>query len=172
MDCINGLGTYVRKAAGSIRRIGVLRMPIVLLITFAVILTVGSAFGQGFLMTQLVVPGAQTQSTYPQGVNVNGAVVGYYTNSSGIWEGFLYSTGTYTALSYPGATGYTRAGGINDSGTVVGDYEVNGDNTIHSYTYAAQEPSRHTTITTACPRRSSVSIRPATRSDPWAETAL
>jgi hypothetical protein len=137
MDCINGLGTYVRKAAGSIRRIGVLRMPIVLLITFAVILTVGSAFGQGFLMTQLVVPGAQTQSTYPQGVNVNGAVVGYYTNSSGIWEGFLYSTGTYTALSYPGATGYTRAGGINDSGTVVGDYEVNGDNTIHSYTYAS-----------------------------------
>jgi hypothetical protein len=89
MDCINGLGTYVRKAAGSIRRIGVLRMPIVLLITFAVILTVGSAFGQGFLMTQLVVPGAQTQSTYPQGVNVNGAVVGYYTNSSGIRASYI-----------------------------------------------------------------------------------
>ena len=79
-----------------------------------------SALGQGFAVTQLNVPGAQTASTFPLGVNDSQAVVGYYTNASGIFEGFLYASGKYTALSYPGATGYTRASGINDSGTVGG----------------------------------------------------
>ena len=86
-------------------------------------------------MTQLNVPGAQTANTWPHGVNTSAQVVGYYVNTSGATVGFLYAGGKYTTLSYPGATGYTRASGINDSGTVVGDYQVNGDNVIHSYTY-------------------------------------
>ncbi len=140
MNYINARASHFEPITGDTPLMRALRwrwVTVLFLAFFALMLAPLSAVGQGFLMTQLVVPGAQAQSIYPQGVNVNGAVVGYYTNSSGLWEGFLYSAGTYTALSYPGATEYTRASGINDSGTVVGDYEINGDNTVHSYTYSA-----------------------------------
>ena len=109
---------------------------LLLLAPIAILFSSRNASAQGFQMTQLIVPGAQSASTFPLGVNTAGAVVGYYTNSSGALEGFLYSSATYTALSYPGATGYTRAGGINDSSIVVGDYQINGDDVIHSYTYS------------------------------------
>lgn len=114
-----------------------LQSTLLTLLSLAMMLTSHHVFAQGFLMTELVVPGAQTESVFPLGVNSSGSVVGYYTNSSGAFEGFLYSGGNYTALSYPGATGYTQATGINDSGTVVGIYQINGDNTLHSYTYSA-----------------------------------
>ncbi len=141
MNCINGHAVDFQPIADSLPR-RTLRprftgLLFLLIFTVIILSSTFSAFGQGFQMTQLIVPGAQTASTFPLGVNVSGSVVGYYTNSSGAWEGFLYSAGTYTAISYPGATAYTRASGINDSGIVVGDYQINGDNVIHSYTYSA-----------------------------------
>jgi hypothetical protein len=102
---------------------------------FLLLLSAQSALGQGFKMTQLNVPNAQTANTWPHGVNASEDVVGYYVNTSGATLGFVYAGGKYTNISYPGATGYTRASGINDSGAVVGDYQVNGDNIIHGYTY-------------------------------------
>ena len=140
MNFIQDRIAYFDALASCICRIRALQLQGVsalFLLPLAMMLWSMNALGQGFQMTELVVPGAQSASTFPLGVNVSGSVVGFYTNSSGALEGFLYSAGTYTAISYPGATAYTRASGINDSGIVVGDYQINGDDIIHSYTYSA-----------------------------------
>ena len=67
------------------------------------------------------------------GINDQGQVVGHYRAAASSEIGFLYSGGTYTAVSYP-SLGYqndrlvsdhawiTRPGAINDSGAIVGTY--------------------------------------------------
>src|SRR5690349_14258750 len=63
------------------------------------------------------VPGAAT--TGAQGINADGAVVGFYVDSGGNQHGFLLSGGTFTTIDYPGALS-TVARGINAQGDIVG----------------------------------------------------
>ena len=65
-------------------------------------------------------PGAM--STMPSGVNDGGVIVGAYLLSSSEVHGFKLQNGTFTTIDFPGAVGASAAVGINNSGTIVGDY--------------------------------------------------
>jgi len=53
----------------------------------------------------LDVPGA-TGGTFAEGINNNGQIVGYYLDSSGVDQGFIYSAGTYVpGIDNPGTLG-------------------------------------------------------------------
>jgi probable HAF family extracellular repeat protein len=60
--------------------------------------------------------GAVTSGAY--GINDNGAIVGYYTDSSGVTHGFLLQGTTYTTMDVPGAAS-TSANDINNAGYIV-----------------------------------------------------
>jgi probable HAF family extracellular repeat protein len=60
--------------------------------------------------------GAVSSGAY--GINDKGAIVGYYTDSSGNMHGFLLQETTYMTLDVPGATG-SSANDINNSGYIV-----------------------------------------------------
>jgi len=80
-------------------------------------------------------PFTTVQNTAAYGINDKGQIVGYYQNSSYTFEGFLYSSGTYTTLYDPSATfdGGTSADGINDKGQIVGYY--GNDSGAHGFLY-------------------------------------
>lgn len=71
--------------------------------------------------------------TVPMSINDAGAVVGYYTDSSGQSHGFLYVNGKWATLDYPKATG-TSLVGISNDGEMVGNASVNGAQTAFVYT--------------------------------------
>jgi len=72
------------------------------------------------------VPGAQPNSTGPNGINDKGLVVGLFSDASGVSHGFLRQGTTYTTIDAPGAT-TTYAFGINNNGTLEGEwYDVAG----------------------------------------------
>jgi hypothetical protein len=74
-----------------------------------------------------------TQSYQPAAVNNDDWVVGRYTKVGGYTLGFLNIPGQATqTIWFPGAGGFTRANGINDSGTVVGDF-FGTDGVYHGY---------------------------------------
>jgi uncharacterized membrane protein len=58
---------------------------------------------------------------FPMGINDAGQLVGTYYVGPGPNAGYLYTSGTYTSIIFPGIS-YTWAFGINDSGDVVGAY--------------------------------------------------
>ena len=58
-------------------------------------------------------------STYVQGINSTGELVGASLNSAGNYNAFLYSNGAMTNLGTLGGT-FSQAFGINSSGQVVG----------------------------------------------------
>jgi len=60
--------------------------------------------------------------TTVSGVNASGLVVGNYTDTNGLNQGFAYLNGTYTTISDPNATVSTYVTGVNDSGQIVGYY--------------------------------------------------
>jgi len=68
-------------------------------------------------------PGS-TGVTVPQAINDLGTTVGYYTDSSGLSQGWVRSlAGDFTQLKDPAAScGCTAAFGINDRGVIVGTY--------------------------------------------------
>jgi hypothetical protein len=74
--------------------------------------------GNGFCF-DIVDPLGPTE-TEAWGVNDSGQIVGWYINSSAIYQGFEYDNGTYTTISCAGWAN-TRAYGINDAGVIVGD---------------------------------------------------
>jgi probable HAF family extracellular repeat protein len=83
-----------------------------------------STTGHGFLLSS----GTYTSFDYPgaaftiaSAINSRGDIVGYYSDTSGVYHGFLLSGGTYTSIDEPGATA-TEANGINDAGEIVGIY--------------------------------------------------
>jgi uncharacterized membrane protein len=90
----------------------------------------GQIVGIGFVLsggsyTEVAYPGAWEsypgqKTTWAEGINDAGIIVGDYPESSSVELGFVLSGGTYTRLAYPGAT-YTRAYGINNSGQIVGE---------------------------------------------------
>ncbi len=73
------------------------------------------------------VPGSAPYSTNPTGINDYGQIVGAYCtaepcyNDSGVYFGFLKQGSTYTTIDPPGASG-TRACGMDNSGTIVGEW--------------------------------------------------
>jgi probable HAF family extracellular repeat protein len=68
-------------------------------------------------------PGAV--QTVPTRINDSGAIVGYYTDSSGQTHGFLYVNGKCAMLDYPNASG-TSLSGISNAGLIVGNANVHG----------------------------------------------
>jgi probable HAF family extracellular repeat protein len=56
-------------------------------------------------------------AVYGAAINDSGAIVGYYTDSSGVYHGYLLKNGKYTTLNVPGAAD-TFATGINTSGSI------------------------------------------------------
>lgn len=74
--------------------------------------------------------------TVATGINDLGVIVGLYRHppSSDPMSAFEYSDGNFSTIDFPGACCGSEALGINNSGTVVGDY--NDDILIHGYTLA------------------------------------
>jgi len=73
-------------------------------------------------------------STQPQKINDGGDIVGIYVDSLGVTRGFVrFSDGSFSApIVDPNDTvGFTEGRGINNSGTVCGDYV--GDGNRHSF---------------------------------------
>lgn len=87
-------------------------------------LTVGGAL-HGFALnahgafTPIDVPGAT--NTIPNFINLQGVIVGSYTDSAGTSHGFVLKGGTYTALDYPDEPG-SELSGINDLGEISGSF--------------------------------------------------
>src|SRR5215468_1624446 len=76
------------------------------------------------VITTFDYPGTGNQ-TQPQKINENGDIVGIYVDSLGVTRGFVrFSDGSFSApIVDPNDTvGFTQGRGINNSGTVVGDY--------------------------------------------------
>ena len=86
-----------------------------------------SYFGGAY--TQLDVPGAT--STLALGINNRGEIVGAYRDTSGL-HGFLYSSGVFSTIDAPGAGGQTLARGINEAGTIAGEFDA-----THGFLYSA-----------------------------------
>jgi hypothetical protein len=86
------------------------------------------------VITTFDYPGAGN-STLPQKINERGDVVGEFFDSNGVVRGFVrFSDGSFSApiVDPNDAVGFTEGRGINNSGTVCGDY-VGSDFTVHSF---------------------------------------
>src|ERR1044071_356816 len=86
------------------------------------------------VITTFDYPGAGN-STLPQKINERGDIVGEFIDSSGVGRGFVrFSDGSFSdPIVDPNDTvGFTEGRGINNSGTVVGDYALS-DRTLHSF---------------------------------------
>lgn len=66
------------------------------------------------------------------GLNKSCAAAGWCTNTkTGLYEGFVYASGTFTPINFPNSNG-TQAMGINDQGDVVGLY-LDSDSIQHGF---------------------------------------
>jgi hypothetical protein len=77
------------------------------------------------VITTFDYPGTGVVTTSPQKINERGDIVGEFIDSSGVVRGFVrFSDGSFSApIVDPNDTvGFTEGRGINNSGTVVGDY--------------------------------------------------
>src|SRR5881394_2717130 len=77
-------------------------------------------------------------STLPQKINERGDVVGEFIDSAGLTRGFVrFSDGSFSdPIVDPNDTvGFTEGRGINNSGTVCGDY-VGADGFVHSFLFS------------------------------------
>ena len=67
--------------------------------------------------------------TYLTGINASAEMVGYYVNSNGIYVGFTDVNGVFTNVYVPGSSGSpnfpggTELLGVNNSGTILGEYQ-------------------------------------------------
>ncbi len=74
-------------------------------------------------------------STLPQKINERGDIVGEFIDSTAVTRGFVrFKNGSFSApIVDPNDTvGFTEGRGINNSGTVAGDYVIS-DGTLHSF---------------------------------------
>ena len=86
------------------------------------------------VITSFDYPGTGNQ-TLPQKINERGDIVGIFVDSLGVTRGFVrFSDGSFSApIVDPNDTvGVTRGRGINNSGTVCGEY-IGSDGNDHSY---------------------------------------
>lgn len=86
----------------------------------------------GFLLsdghfTTIDVPDART--TFAQGINDQGQVVGQYLDRQGANRGFLWKAGQFVPIDAPGAI-VTGVNSINDSGQIVGIFDDGPDPSI------------------------------------------
>ena len=82
------------------------------------------------VITTFDYPGTGNQ-TEPQKINSRGDIVGVFLDPNGVSRGFVrFSNGSFSApIVDPNDTvGFTEGRGINNSGTVVGDYAVSDGN--------------------------------------------
>ena len=78
------------------------------------------------VITTFDYPGTGVVTTSPQKINERGDIVGEFIDSSGVVRGFVrFSDGSFSApIVDPNDTvGFTEGRGINNSRTVVGDYD-------------------------------------------------
>ena len=71
----------------------------------------------------------------PNDINNHGQVVGMFTDANSVNHGFLYDSGAFAQLDYPGATN-TSANGINNLGQIVGSF-LDANNKSHGFVYNA-----------------------------------
>ena len=86
------------------------------------------------VITTFDYPGAGN-NTLPQKINERGDIVGVFIDSSGVTRGFVrFSNGTFSdPIVDPNDTvGFTEGRGINNRGTVVGDYATS-DGNLHGF---------------------------------------
>ena len=86
-------------------------------------------------------PEAISNGTEVAGINNTGSIAGS-SNISGVEEGFVLSSGVFTHLVVPGSI-YTSAGGINDLGSVVGNFIATPQGPSQGYLYSG---GKYTTI--------------------------
>ena len=84
----------------------------------------GTALAAAYTFTPVDVPFAGVTETDANGVNNSGQIVGSYEGQDGIEHGYLYSSGVYTTIDYPGSSQLTQIYSINDVGQMVGTYTV------------------------------------------------
>lgn len=87
-------------------------------------LSTTSASAQGLVVTPIDFPGAVL--TNAQGINAQGEIVGFYTDTAGRAHGFVQSGGHFRSIDFPGASS-TRALGIGPFGDIVGSYQRPGE---------------------------------------------
>ena len=90
----------------------------------AYLLTAGAAGAQGLVFTTIDFPGAVL--TNAQGINAQGEIVGFYTDTAGRTHGFLQSGGHFRSIDFPGAES-TQVRGIGPAGDIVGSYLREGE---------------------------------------------
>jgi len=76
----------------------------------------------GGVFVSIDYPGARDSEAFS--INSQGDVAGYFQDANLAWHGFVLCQGEFTVLDDPAATTGTFALGINDIGTVVGEYKV------------------------------------------------
>ena len=85
-------------------------------------------------------------STFAQGINGLGQIVGFYTTPSPSIHGFLYSAGDYTTIDDPLGTQGDFANGINGVGQVVGNYQTTVNGVSHGFLYNPYSSTPYTTL--------------------------
>src|SRR5213083_911210 len=83
------------------------------------------------VITTFDYPGTGVVTTSPQKINERGDIVGEFIDSNGVVRGFVrFSDGSFSApIVDPNDTvGFTEGRGINNSGTVCGDYNTSDGN--------------------------------------------
>jgi probable HAF family extracellular repeat protein len=101
----------------------------------------GQATAQpSYTFSTLDVPGSSYASTFAQGINDSGQIVGWYVDAGGR-HGFLLDNGTYTTLD-PSGSIRTEAYGINNAGKIVGSYT---DAAVHWHCFLLDQGS-YTTL--------------------------
>ena len=73
-----------------------------------------------------ILPPKSQDGTFAQGINKYDTIVGWYNDAQFHAHGFrLWSNGSYDELTFPESV-WTQPAAINDSGFIVGNYNVNG----------------------------------------------
>lgn len=108
-----------------------LNVPSVCLIAFFVSIYAPSAAAQSYVFKTVDDPNAAGSPplTVAAGINDLGVIVGRYGRPPS--SAFQYSDGDFSTIDFPGACCGSEATGINNSGTVVGDY--NDEVIAHGY---------------------------------------
>ena len=119
-----------QNRSGGAAFVSALLLPLV-----AFILTAPPARAQ-LVEMQSVTLNVPVRSYEPTAVNILKQVVGNFVTNSGATQGFVYYGPGFTTrtLDAPGSNKFTRAGGINLYGTIVGDF-FGTDGVYHGYFY-------------------------------------
>ncbi len=101
----------------------------------------GSGKGRGYVLqdgvfTPFDVPGSQFTDAWD--VSPDGAIVGSYTDTSGMTHGYVLQNGGVVSVDFPAAT-YTSVFGINAGGRIVGRF-VDANGRTHAYVARPMSP--------------------------------